>query len=370
MSRDVAFANPALLALRAYDPGHDLVALRRAVSRPLIELGSNENAWGPSPAAVQAVRDCLDQLHLYPDPLGGELKRALARLHGLAPERISLGNGSHELLMHIAQVFAGPDAGVVASQYGFAVYAIAAAAVGAPFSAAAALPDTHAMPRGHDLDAIAASITSGTRLVYLANPNNPTGTWYAADDFTAFMARVPTHVLVVVDEAYAEFVEAPEYASAIGLLGDHPNLLVARTFSKAYGLAGLRIGYAMGDARIIDMLERLRESFNVNLPAQAAATAALGDADHLRGVIEHTARARTQLREALQRRGLEVGPSQTNFLLVDFGSDAAAIEQALLARGIVLRPMAGYGLPQCLRITVGPERQQAALLAALDEVLG
>ena len=369
METVVSLTNPAVSALRPYDPGHDLVALRRAATQPLIELGSNENAWGPSPQAVRAVRDCLDALQLYPDPLGGDLKQALAEHHGLVPAQIVLGNGSHELLMQIAQLFAGPQAGVVASQYGFAVYAIAAAAVGAPFTAAAALPATHAMPRGHDLDAIADAIAPDTRLVYLANPNNPTGTWHAADAFAAFMARVPAHVLVVVDEAYAEFADAPDYASAIGLLGRHPNLLVTRTFSKAHGLAGLRIGYAMGDAGVIGLLERLRESFNVNLPALAAAQAALADADHLGSVVQRTAQARTVLREALLQRGLAVGPAQTNFLLVDLGRDAASIEESLLARGIVLRPMRGYGLPHCLRITVGTDAQNAVLLAALDEVL-
>lgn len=360
-------AQAPIRALRAYDPGHDLVALRRAASQGLIELGSNENSYGASPLVRQALLDALHSVHVYPDPLGGDLKRALAAKHGIKTKQIILGNGSHELLMQVAQVFAGPDAGVVASQYGFAVYSIAAKAVGAPFIAAPALSRDHAMPRGHDLDAIAAGITPQTRLVYLANPNNPTGTWFGADAFVAFMQRVPADVLVVVDEAYAEFVDAPEYASALSLLATHPNLIVTRTFSKAYALAGLRVAYAVAHAPVIALLERVRESFNVNALGLAAAQAALQDTEHLQWSLARNAEQRAALADALRGRGYAVGPAHTNFLLVEFGADAPRIDAALLARGIVLRPMAGYGLADCLRITVGTASDNRRLLAALDQ---
>lgn len=364
-----SLATAGIRGLRAYDPGHDLVALRRAALQPLLELGSNENPHGASPLAVRAAIAALDSAHVYPDPLGGELKRALADRLGVGTAGIVLGNGSHELLMQFAQVFAGPGDEVVASQYGFAVYALAAQAAGATLRLAPALPRDHAMPRGHDLDALRAAITPRTRLVYLANPNNPTGTWYSAADFEAFLAAVPAQVLVVVDEAYAEFVDAPDYASALPLLAEHPNLVVTRTFSKAHALAGLRVGYALAHPDCIAVMERVRESFNVNAPGLAAAQASLADAAHLAASLAANRAQRQALADALRARGLAVSPSQTNFLLVEFGDDTARIEAALLARGVILRPMGGYGLGDCLRITVGTQDDNTRLLAALDEVL-
>ena len=364
-----ALANDGMRGLRAYDPGHDLVGWRRRFAdRVLVELGSNENPHGASPAARVAVLDVLHELHRYPDPLGGDLKRRLAAKLGVATSQLLLGNGSHELLMQFAQVFAGPGDEVVAPQYGFAVFALATQAAGATLRLAAALPRTHAMPRGHDLDAIAAAITPRTRLVYVANPNNPTGTWVGADAFAAFLDRVPADVLVVVDEAYAECAGAPDYASALSLLPSQPNLVVTRTFSKAYALAGLRIGYAIAHPGLIAVMERVRESFNVNLVALAAAEAALGDEEHLRWTLARNAEQRTALANALRDRGLFVHPSQTNFLLVEFGGDVPRLEAALLERGVVLRPMGGYGLPTCSRITIGTADENRRLLAALDAV--
>lgn len=359
-------ANDGVRRLRAYDPGHDLVAWRRrCADRVLVELGSNENPHGASPACRAAVLDVLHALHRYPDPLGGDLKRALAARHGVDVRGILLGNGSHELLMQFAQVFAGPGLGVVASEFGFAVYALAAQAAGAELAIAPALPRAHAMARGHDLDAFAAAIGPRTRLVYLANPNNPTGTWFGARAFAAFLAKVPPDVLVVVDEAYAEFVDAPDHASALELVAQHPNLIVTRTFSKAYALAGLRVGYAIAHPALVTVMERVRESFNVNMAGLAAAEAALGDEEHLCWSLARNAEERAALGDALRARGWFVHPSQTNFLLAEFG-DAARIESGLLEQGVILRPMAGYGLPGCLRITVGTRDENRRLLAALD----
>lgn len=364
-----ALAVPGVRDLRSYDPGHDLVALRRKFApQALVELGSNENPFGPSPRVREAVLDVLHDLHRYPDPRGGDLRRALAAKHAVDPEQIVLGNGSHELLMQLAQVFAGPGVEVVVPQYGFAVFAIAAQAVGATLRVAPALADDGAMPRGHDLAALRATITSGTRLLYLANPNNPTGTWIPAAALAAFLADVPGHVVVVVDEAYAETADAPDYGSALALLPAHRNLVVTRTFSKAYALAGLRIGYAVAQPALAVLLERVRESFNVGTVALAAAAAALGDEAHMRWTVARNAEQRLRLREALQQRGWRAGPSQANFLLVEFGARTPGIEAGLLARGVVLRPMAGYGLPQCLRITVGDASDNRALLQALDDI--
>ena len=364
-----ALANDGVRGLRAYDPGHDLVAWRRRFAdRVLVELGSNENPHGASPAARVAVLDVLHELHRYPDPLGGDLKRALARKHGVDVSSLLLGNGSHELLMQFAQVFAGPGHEVVASRYGFAVYALAAQAAGATLRVPPALPRTHAMARGHDLDAIAAAIGPATRLVYLANPNNPTGTWFGTDAFAAFLEKLPRDVLVVVDEAYAEFADAPDYASAMALQPGHPNLIVTRTFSKAYALAGLRVGYAVAHPGFVAVMERVRESFNVNLVGLAAAAAVLDDEEHLRWSLARNAEERSALADALRGRGWFVHPSQTNFLLVEFGGRASAVEAALLEQGVILRPMAGYGLPDCLRITVGNRDENRRLLAALDAI--
>ena len=366
-----ALAQPGIRGLRAYDPGHDLVALRaRREPELLIELGSNENPQGASPAARIAVLDAMHQVHRYPDPLGGDLKRALAERHGVQAAQLILGNGSHELLMQFAQVFAGPGDEIIASQYGFAVYALAAQAAGAALRQAPAFPRDHAMARGHDLDAIAASIGPRTRLVYLANPNNPTGTWFGRAAFDAFIARVPADVVVVVDEAYAEYAdmdaEADDYASALAWQPTHRNLVITRTFSKAHALAGLRVGYAIATAGLVAVMERVRESFNVNSLGLAAARAVLDDAEHLRWSLARNAEQRALLADALRERGWFVHPSLTNFLLVEFGGRTAAIEAALLAQGVVVRPMAGYGLPGCLRITVGEAGENRRLLAALD----
>jgi len=360
-------ARPGIRGLRPYDPGHDLVALR-GTRADLLELGSNENSWGCSERVADAVFAAMPSLFRYPDPLGGGLKRALARKHGIEPEGVLLGNGSHELLMQFAQVYAGPGADVVASRYGFAVYALAAQAAGAQLIAAPALPADDIMPRGHDLDALAVAAGHGARLVYLANPNNPTGTWFSAEALERFLLALPPRVLVVVDEAYAEYVDDPTIGSATDLLAEYPNLIVTRTFSKAYGLAGLRVGYALAHPSLVAVMERLRESFNVNLLGLAAAEAALGDSYHLASVRVRNAAERRRMAEALRQRGLGVAPSQTNFLLVDFGPGCVKIEAALLAAGVVLRPMAGYGLETCLRVTVGRADENERLLAALDQV--
>jgi histidinol-phosphate aminotransferase len=266
-------------------------------------------------------------------------------------------------------VFAGVGDEVLFSRFGFAVFALAAQAAGATARIAEALPRDAAMPLGHDLDAIAAAITPATRLVYLANPNNPTGTWFGHDPFAAFMARVPAEVIVVLDEAYAELATAEDFAPGLPLLATYPNLVVTRTFSKAYGLAGLRVGYLIAAPGLVAVMERVRESFNVNALGLAAAEAALSDHAHLASLLACNAEQRLALSAGLEARGLAVLPSQTNFVLVEFGPRTAAIEAALIARGVVLRPMAGYGLPGFLRITVGTTGENRALLAALDAVL-
>lgn len=365
-----ALANPAIRSLAAYDPGHDIPSLRRrfADEGGLLELGSNENPFGPSSSVIRAIQAELGQLHRYPDPAGNALKQAIANTHGVSEQHILLGNGSHELLMQLAQVFTGPDDEVLLSRYCFAVYPIAAKAVGAQLVFVDAFSEDHNMPLGHDLDALAAAITPRTKLICFANPNNPTGTWFSSQQLSDFLTRVPPDVLVLVDEAYIEYVSDPALCSALAFRTRFPNLIVARTFSKAYGLAGLRVGYLVAEPALLALLEPVRESFNVNALALVAAQAALADATHLQKVVSRTREERDWLAAMLRGLGLRVSPSQTNFLLVHFGPETPAIEQALLLQGIVVRPMGGYGLGEYLRITIADRQENERLLAGLTAV--
>ncbi|MDZ3822625.1 MAG: histidinol-phosphate transaminase [Pseudoxanthomonas sp.] len=363
---------PAVAALRAYDPGHDLVAFRARFGSRLVEVGSNENLLGPAPSALAALADPGAAAWRYPDPRGSVLRDALARLHGLDPDAIVLGNGSHELLMRIAQGFAPAGTPVVFSRHAFAVFAIAAAAAGARAVAVPSLPADHpAMPLGHDPEALASACDADTRVLYLANPNNPTGTWFEPAALARLLAAVPSTTLVVVDEAYQEYQPDAAARSALRLLPRYRNLLVTRTFSKAYGLAGLRVGWAAGDPAAIAVLERLRESFNVNGLAQAAAAAALDDDGHIAAERAAADAARPVLAALLAELGVGTLPSRCNFLLADFGATdrAEAVERALGAGGVVARPMAGYGLGRCLRISLPPPARQPALLAALVQAV-
>jgi histidinol-phosphate aminotransferase len=362
-----ALANAATRRLGAYDPGHDLPALRRRFGGVLAELGSNENPLGPSARAIAAIEAALPAVLRYPDPKGGALKSAVAAHLHVDPTQITLGNGSHELLMLIAQCFADASVSIAFSEFGFAVFPIATAAAGArAIRVPASPPDDARMPCGHDLDAIAASLREDTRIVYLANPNNPTGTWFDDAALERFIARIPPTVLIVVDEAYQEYVDAPGLSSALKFLPHRPNLIVTRTFSKAYALAGLRVGYAVSAPEVAAVLERLRESFNVNGLALAAAEAALGDQAHVARAKAWNLAERNWLAENLRSRGFRVPPSQTNFVLVDFARDAAPIERALFERGVIVRPMGGYGLHECLRISVGLHSENERLLTAIE----
>jgi len=361
-----ALANAAMSALRAYDPGHDLPALRERFGQQIAELGSNENPLGPSPHAIEAMRNALAETFRYPDPRGLALKKSLAAHHGVGVDRIALGNGSHELLILLAQCFADPAHSIVFSQFGFAVFPIATAVAGAVALRVPALPRTHATaPFGHDLDAMAAAVRGDTRIVYLANPNNPTGTWFDDAALDRFVARVPRDVLLVVDEAYGEYIDAPGLSSALRMANRCPNLIVTRTFSKAYALAGLRVGYLIAHPSVVAVVERLRESFNVNNIALAAAEAALGDAMHLAKAKAWNASERAWLADALLSRGYRVLPSQTNFVLVDLGRDAAPFEKHLFERGVIVRPMGGYGLGESVRISIGSRAENQRLLDAL-----
>ncbi|MGA9854275.1 MAG: histidinol-phosphate transaminase [Gammaproteobacteria bacterium] len=362
---------PGVRGLKPYEPGKPISELQREYSlTDVIKLASNENPLGASPKAIAAVRDASTNLAIYPDGQTHELRQAIAKKHALLPECITFGDGSDQNIEFLARVFLQPGNNVVISQHAFAVYAIVSQAAGATIHFAAAYPATHPhMPYGHDLDAMTACIDKDTRLVCIANPNNPTGTWLDQTNLLRFLEKVPQKVLVVVDEAYSEYVEEPGYPDCSQWLKHFPNLVVTHTFSKAYGLAGLRIGYSLSHPQLAELLNRIRQPFNVNNLAQVAALAALSDSEHLEKTLQVNCLGKRQLEKGLHALGLSWIPSIGNFLTVDFRRPVMSIYAALLREGIIVRPVQNYGLPNHLRITIGLPDQNARLLEALEKAL-
>ena len=357
--------------LKPYEPGKPITELQRELGiSDVIKLASNENPLGPSPKAVAAIRDALAGLALYPDGQAFALRRKVAARHGLDLKCITFGDGSDQNLEFLARCFLEPGRNAVISRHAFAVYAIMAQAVGADIRFAEPLPADHpTQPYGHDLDAMLATIDADTRIVFIANPNNPTGTWLDRESLVGFFERVREDVLIVVDEAYFEYVSEADYPDCSALLEQFPNLIVTRTFSKAYGLAGLRAGYCLSHPEIAGMLNRMRQPFNLNNLAQAGAMAALDDAEHIRASVETNRAGMQQLEAGFRDLGLKWIPSICNFLSVDFGRPALPIYQALLREGVIVRPIHNYGLPNHLRISIGLPEQNTRLLAALKKVL-
>ena len=363
--------NPVLDRLPVYQPGRPIGEVARELGLPearIIKLASNENPHGPSPATLEAMHAALDQVWLYPDGSCQALKAALARHLGVAPQCLSIGNGSNDLLMLLAEAFLSSKCSAVYSQYGFAIYPLVIRATGARAIEVPALARTSSMPFGHDLAAMAAAVRPDTRLLFIADPNNPTGTWAQAHELERLLQAVPTSTLVVLDEAYYEYARERDLPDRLPWIGSHPNLILLRTFSKAHGLAGARVGYAISHPEIAEVLDRLRPAFNVNAVAQAGAVAALADAQHMRRSVEATMREQARLCAELSRLGLWFAPSAGNFLLVEIGPRAAEVFQALLARGLIVRPLANYALPDYLRISVGLPEHNERLLAALAEL--
>ena len=329
----------------------------------IIKLASNENPRGPSPSVLRAISVAARDLTRYPDGNGFALKAALSEALHVNADQIVLGNGSNDVLELVSQAFLRQGDHAVYSQYAFIVYPLATQARGALGI------EVPARDYGHDLDAMRAAITPRTRIVFVANPNNPTGTWLAGDVVESFVASIPKDVLVVLDEAYNEFLEPSDRVDSTSWLARYPNLVVSRTFSKAHGLAALRVGYGVMNAAVADLLNRVRQPFNVNSLAQAAAIAALADNDYV-------AESRRLNREGLQQlaRGLDALsvrylPSHGNFILIEV-SDAARVNQSLLEQGVIVRPVANYELPEWLRVTVGLPAENARFLAALETAIG
>ncbi|WP_417544587.1 histidinol-phosphate transaminase [Marinobacter sp.] len=353
-------------ALSPYQPGKPISELARELGlnpADIIKLASNENPLGPSKKAIAAVQNALTDLCLYPDGNGFDLKQKLSERLGVGADQITLGNGSNDVLEVIARCFADTRSEVVFSQYAFAVYPIVTQAIGAK---AVAVP---AKDWGHDLDAMAAAVTERTRLIFVANPNNPTGTVHDADTIEAFLGKIPEGVLVVLDEAYCEYMTGEKDPDGVELLSRFPNLIVCRTFSKAWGLAALRVGYSVSSPAIADVLNRVRQPFNVNSVALAAATAVLDDEDYLQRSREANSAGLEQLEEAFDQMGLRYIPSSGNFVAVEVGSQAMGVYQALLAHGVIVRPVAGYGMPEHLRVSVGLPAQNEHFIDALSKAL-
>lgn len=364
-------AMPGVRRLVPYEPGKPVAALERELGiRGAIKLASNENPLGASPAAVAAVQRAAAGLAEYPDGDSYGLRQALARRHGVEPAVVIVGNGSNDVLDLVARVFLGPGREAVYSEYAFAVYPLVTQAVGAMARVAPALGAGTDQPYGHDLEAMAGQLTDRTRVVFVANPNNPTGTWVGASALRRLLDTLPGDVLCVVDEAYFEYVDEADYPDTSQWLGRYSNLLVTRTFSKAYGLAGLRIGYGLANPAVAELLNRVRQPFNVNALAQIAALAALDDVDHLSRSVALNHQGLRALQADLRKRGVGFTPSVANFLCVDVGREAGPVYQGLLREGVIVRPLGAYGLSRCLRVTVGTPAQNRRVVAALDKVLG
>jgi len=360
----------AVRDLSAYVPGKPISELQRELGiHDIVKLASNENPYGPSPRTLAAMRAALDDVWLYPDGGCHELKQALARHLRVDAACLTLGNGSNDLLVLLAEAFLTPSHSAVYSQYGFAIYPLVTRASGAQAIEVPALTTESPMPLGHDLDAMAAAIAAHTRLVFIANPNNPTGTWAAPAALKALLERAPATTLVVLDEAYFEYGQALGMPDGLAWLAAHPNLVLLRTFSKAYGLAGARVGYAISHPEVAEVLNRLRPAFNVNSLAQAGALAALADQAHMRDAVDRTMRELKRVEAGFKRLGLWSAPSAANFLLLRLDQPAAPVYQALLRRGLIVRPLAGYGLKDCLRISISLPEHNDRLLAALPQAL-
>jgi histidinol-phosphate aminotransferase len=353
----------ALERLERYERGMSIAEARRAGARDVVKLASNENPLGPSPRAVEALRAAGGEVHRYPDSGAGELREALAGALAVSASQIVVGNGSVELIDLVAGAFLAPGDVAVVGDKGFARFRqLVRARNGEP--RLVAMRDLT-----HDLAAMAGAVDETVRLVFVANPNNPTGTWNRRDEVESLIAALPAGVLLVLDEAYSEFARdgaGEDYPDGAAYVRQGAPVVVLRTFSKAYGLAGLRVGYAVAAEEVIQAIEAVREPFNSNHLGQTAALAALTDRAHVAATLELIRRERPRMAAELSARGLGVREGIANFLLVDVRRDAAAVFRDLLARGVIVRPLRAYGLDTCLRITVGTAAENERLLEALD----
>lgn len=348
----------AIMAIAPYVGGESTIP---GVSR-IIKLSSNEGAFGPPPAARAAIAAGAEMMARYPDGGVRALREAIGSHFGLDPARIVCGNGSDEILSLLVQAYGGPDTEILMSQYGFSIYEIFGTLTG---SQVTKVPETASLTA--DVDALIAAVTETTKIVFLANPNNPTGSFLPMSELARLRAGLPAHILLVIDAAYAEYVERPDYDGGLSLVEAGENTIMTRTFSKIWGLGGARLGWCYGPATIIDVLNRLRPPFNINNSAVAAGIAALAEPRWAEISRAHNTVARARMTKALTEAGIHVWPSEGNFVLADFGTaeEARAADAALRAQGIIARVVASYGLPHCLRITIGTDEECAAVMQCL-----
>jgi len=357
-------ANRFVCDLVAYEPGKPIEETARELGlepSSIIKVASNENPLGPSPAAMEAIRQAAPEAHIYPDGGGYKLRNAIAGRFSLSMDNVVLGNGSNEIIELLCHTFLNRDAELIAAEHAFVVYKLMATLFGARYVEVAD-PDFI-----HDLDAMADAITDQTRLVFIANPNNPTGTMVDQEAIDRFMARLPEHVVAVFDEAYHEFPDNPP--DVLRYVREGRNVCVLRTFSKIHGLAALRIGYGLAPAHLAGLLQKARQPFNTNAIAQAAALAALGDEDHVQQTRSVNREGLAFLSGAMAERGLECVPSHANFLLVKCGN-GDAVFRAMLKQGVIVRAMSGYKLPDWIRISIGTAAQNQRVVEVLDSVIG
>ena len=357
------FANQFVCDLVAYEPGKPIEETARELGldpETIVKLASNENPLGPAPAAIEAMKSEAAGVHIYPDGGGYKLRQALADHHGLGLENVVLGNGSNEIIELLCHCFLNPKAELIAAEHAFVVYKLMATLFGAKYVEVAD-PDFI-----HDLEGMADAITEDTRLVFIANPNNPTGTMVNQEALDRFMDRLPDHVVAVLDEAYYEFLDdAPD---TVKYVREGRNVCVLRTFSKAYGLAGLRIGYGLASPQVAAILQKARQPFNANSMAQAAALAAMNDTEHVAKTMQTNREGLAYYEQAFAARGLEYVPSAANFVLVKVG-DGDDLFAKMLRKGVIVRAMSGYKLPEWVRISIGTMPENERCIEVLDEVL-
>lgn len=359
-----SLATPYIKNLKPYVPGKPIEALERELGiKNIIKLASNENPLGVSPRAAQVLRDFIAQTSLYPDGDCYTLKKVLALHLAVTENQLLIGNGSNEIIEILVRLFAGPGKEVIISQYAFAIYEIAAQAIGATIKV------VPARQWGHDLTAMLQAVTVATTLIFIANPNNPTGTFLTRDELSEFLAKVPSRVLVVLDEAYFEYVQTPHYPDGIPLIALYPNVVVLRTFSKIYGLAGLRVGYGVAHEQVATLFHKMRQPFNVNSFAQVAAQAALDDHDFVSQSRQINQQGLVQLAQGFAQLGLQYIPSVANFVTVAVAPSGREVFQQLLTHGVIVRPLDNYLMPGYIRVTVGLREQNQRFLAALAQII-
>ena len=357
-----ALVSPSIESLLPYEGGKPVEELAREFGiNNAIKLASNENPLGPSPKALEAARAILNDVHRYPDAAAFKLRERIAAVHGIPMDHVIQGNGSNELLDLAVRTFCTAEHHVIFAEPAFVVYRIAALAHGVPFTAVATRDLTH------DLEAMLSAITPRTRLIFVGNPNNPTGTYVGLDALRRFLRAVPPEVVVLMDEAYIEYTNAADFPDCMTLRGEHERLIVCRTFSKIHGLAGLRVGYGVSTPQLVNYMNRVRAPFNVGNLGQAAAVAALDDSEHVKKSHELNASERERMRTRLTGMGLVVTPSQANFYLVDVKGNGRAMYDKLLRKGVIVRPFGN--LPTSIRVTVGKPEENDRFLGALGEVL-